>query len=125
MRTFIIHVTLVTTALLVATLVISRFIPQLQARTGAAVIALMAANALVTVLPIHLFPNKNMLLVYLASMAVRVVFVAAALVAILILVELPTAGRMGVSLTAMVAFVAFQVVEIRHFLSLQKPETKT
>ena len=84
---------------------------------GFGAIAFMGLNALAAVYPLYMaWGRKNPFNVYLAGMAVRLGLIGIALILIVQLGGLTQKALLSLTLTAMISFVAYLVMEIRHFL---------
>jgi hypothetical protein len=83
--------------------------------TGAVVF--MALNALAALYPLYHFRGKkNPFNIYLLGMVIRLAVVGMALILVITLGGLDKAALLAITLTGMVSFIAYLVVEIHHFV---------
>ncbi len=83
--------------------------------TGAVVF--MALNALAALYPLYHFRGKkNPFNLYLMGMVVRMAIVGFALILVITLGGLDKAALLAITLTGMISFLAYLVVEIHHFV---------
>lgn len=81
------------------------------------VVFFMAANALAAIYPLYLFRGKkNPFNVYLMGMVIRLAVVGAALILVITLGDLNKAALLSITLTGMLSFIAYLMVEIHHFI---------
>jgi hypothetical protein len=80
-------------------------------------VVFMALNAWAAMYPLYRFRGKrNPFNVYLVGMLIRMAVIGATLIAIVVAGGLSQSALLAMTLTAMVSFVAYLVVEIHHFL---------
>lgn len=83
---------------------------------GIGAVVFMALNALAAVYPLYRFPRKNPFNTYILGMLARLAVIGMALTILITQAGLTRGGLMAVTATAMISFLAYQAVEIGHFL---------
>jgi hypothetical protein len=83
---------------------------------GIGAVVFMALNALAAVYPLYRFPRKNPFNTYVLGMLVRLAAIGMALTVLISQAGLTRGGLMAVTVTAMISFLAYQAVEIGHFV---------
>jgi len=95
-------------------------IPGYHLGLGLIGLGLMAANVLGAVAPLHIFNSANPIHIYLVSLIVRMVLVALFMLGLILRGPHTRIELASFLLTAMLSFIAFQVIEIRHLTRHQQ-----
>jgi|GEM_PF-4923712 len=82
-------------------------------------IGLMAMNAVGAISPLHWYRRANPIRIYFISMGIRLLAVGAFTIALVLPENFGMHDAMSFVLTAMVAFVAFTGLEVRHMIRNQ------
>jgi hypothetical protein len=84
---------------------------------GLSAIIFMGLNAIGAVYPLYINKGKkNPFNVYLGGMIVRLALIGFALILIIQLTSLSKGALMSLTFTAMISFVAYLAMEVRHFI---------
>lgn len=85
------------------------------------VVFFMALNAIGALYPLYWFKGKkNPFNIYLMGMVVRLLVVGIALIIVITIGGLDKAALLSITLTGMVSFIAYLMVEIHHFIHHNK-----
>jgi hypothetical protein len=87
------------------------------AAVGIGAVIFMGLNALAAVYPLYLNKGKkNPFNIYLGGMAIRLAVIGLALILVITLTSLSKESLMALTFTAMISFIAYLTVEVRHFI---------
>ena len=98
---------------------ISRVLPNYHLSPALAGLTLMALNALAAVAILHLPGKKDLIRTSMTSMVTRLLAMGAIMLAGMQFLKPTQAEAFSFVFTAMAGYVAFQALEIRHFIRLQ------
>jgi hypothetical protein len=105
--------------LAVLVFVATRGIPQLRLDLALMAVALMGMNAIAAIGPLYWFANRNPMHVYMISLMVRMAGVGAFTLALVLPSHFTMTDALSFVLTAMLAFVAYTALEVRHLIRHQ------
>jgi hypothetical protein len=110
-------IALVMTLLCAASAILSFRMQGYPLAMGIGAIVFMGLNAIGAVYPLYMNKGKkNPFNVYLGGMVVRLALIGVALILIIQLTALSKGSLMSLTFTAMVSFVAYLAMEVRHFI---------
>ncbi len=97
----------------------AKLIPSYRLVPGVAGLCLMALNAFAAIAVLHMPGQRDILRTSITSMATRLLALAAIMIAAMQIFKPTQPEAFSFVFTAMAGYVAFQTLEIRHFIRLQ------
>lgn len=117
MTSYIKNIALVMALLSTTAVIMAQQLDLYHWSVGLGVVVFMGINAIGAIYPLYRFPSHNPFNVYLGSMVVRLAVIGAALIILISAGDLSMPHLLSMTLTAMLSFVAYLGVEVRHFLN--------
>ena len=124
MKAFIISLLVISSLLGVVAAGVSRLLPNYHLTPALAGLGLMALNALAAVSILHLPGKKDLIRTSMTSMVVRLLALGAIMLAGMQFFKPAQAEAFSFVFTAMAGYVAFQALEIHHFIHLESRSSK-
>ena len=102
-----------------ATQVFASVFPLLRLDMALMAIALMGLNAVAAVAPLYWFANQNPIRIYMTSMLVRMAVVGGVTLSLVLSRQFGMSEAFTFVFSAMLGFVAFTAIEVRHLIRHQ------